>query len=55
MGETQKDITEFTEKAPLKRFRQKIGEHMVSLTIPKSDIVSIEAVRNKKISNVDMT
>ena len=35
-------------------FRQEISEHMLGLTVPKSDIVSIKSVRNEEITNIDM-
>ena len=38
----------------MERFRQEVSEHVVGLTIAKRNVVSIESVRNKEISNIDM-
>ena len=55
VGEAQKYVTELAEQTPLEGFRQKIGEHVFGLTIPKGDVVCIEAIGNKEIPDVDMT
>ena len=54
MGETQQDIAELAKQTPLEQLRQKIGEHVLGLTIPKSNIVRVEAIGNKEIPNINV-
>ena len=54
MGEAQQDVTELAKQTPLERLRQKIGEHVLSLTMSKGNVVRVEAIGNKEIPDINM-
>jgi hypothetical protein len=54
MTMTEKNGPEFPKQTALKRLRKEIGKHLVRGTVDNRNVLGLETVLHKEITNVDM-